>query len=328
MRNKNTTLYDIIKKFPPKHKYIHEKYWYEELSDSDFKKQCGIEETIFSKKDELKQYLESTYNIDLDDNMLLKFLENPDINNEISLIFNINQNYLNINIDYFNKINNILPQYTAEMISAKITPLDGYLHTNNERKIILSILQNLSNNSNILEIGCWSGYNLIFMNYVSNYFKKDMNIYGLDPYLFYHPQLDIKDNIIEKAIDNSRVYTIALKNLEKFNCSNVKLLRSRSSDFVDYFPDNYFDAIYIDGSHWKKDLLLDLHFAFNKLKHNGILFGHDINLDEVKSTIDTFFDTKYFSSIYTNLVNTICEDNLSSGIYFAIVNKGNDNEHL
>jgi len=39
---RNTSLYDIIKKHPPRHTYVTDKYWYEKLSDSELKEKLGI----------------------------------------------------------------------------------------------------------------------------------------------------------------------------------------------------------------------------------------------------------------------------------------------
>ena len=39
---RESSLYDVIKRFPPKHKYIKDSYWYEKISDDEFKSRCGI----------------------------------------------------------------------------------------------------------------------------------------------------------------------------------------------------------------------------------------------------------------------------------------------
>lgn len=48
------------------------------------------------------------------------------------------------------------------------------------------------------------------------------------------------------------------------------------------------DAVYIDGSHDYLDVLLDLYAYWSLLKNDGILFGDDYHLPDVKRAIDEF----------------------------------------
>ena len=58
------------------------------------------------------------------------------------------------------------------------------------------------------------------------------------------------------------------------------ILRDYSYDAVKTIKDNYFDFIYLDGSHLLKDVKRDLKEWFPKLKKGGIMAGHDYIEDE------------------------------------------------
>jgi predicted rRNA methylase YqxC with S4 and FtsJ domains len=60
----------------------------------------------------------------------------------------------------------------------------------------------------------------------------------------------------------------------------VVVLRDYSYDAVKTIKDNYFDFIYLDGSHLLKDVKRDLKEWFPKLKKGGIMAGHDYIEDE------------------------------------------------
>jgi hypothetical protein len=65
-----------------------------------------------------------------------------------------------------------------------------------------------------------------------------------------------------------------LKNFFKTE-KNARIHKGKSSDVLNGFPDNYFDAIYIDGDHSYECALIDLELAKNKIKKGGIILGHD-----------------------------------------------------
>jgi hypothetical protein len=56
---------------------------------------------------------------------------------------------------------------------------------------------------------------------------------------------------------------------------SVEFKRGFSYDFIDSFPDNYFDFVYIDGCHLYDCVKADLEGYFPKLKESGLMCGHD-----------------------------------------------------
>ena len=56
---------------------------------------------------------------------------------------------------------------------------------------------------------------------------------------------------------------------------NVEIIRGYSLDVAKQFPDRYFDWIYLDASHYYKDVLADLDAWHHKVKIGGVFAGHD-----------------------------------------------------
>ena len=66
-----------------------------------------------------------------------------------------------------------------------------------------------------------------------------------------------------------------------------------SKDILDYYEDNTFDVIYIDGNHEPYGLMKDLQNARKLIKDGGYICGHDYNTVTWMSTvmtINTFFN--------------------------------------
>ena len=59
------------------------------------------------------------------------------------------------------------------------------------------------------------------------------------------------------------------------NDNRVRLIREFSVNAAKFFPDYYFDFIYIDADHTYEAVKKDLESWYPKLKKNGILSGHD-----------------------------------------------------
>ena len=60
----------------------------------------------------------------------------------------------------------------------------------------------------------------------------------------------------------------------------VEIHREKSQCVYDHFPDQYFDWIYVDGSHNYKSVRRDLDFYYHKIKMYGFITGDDYLLME------------------------------------------------
>jgi len=84
----------------------------------------------------------------------------------------------------------------------------------------------------------------------------------------------------------------------------VVVLRDYSYDAVKTIKDNYFDFIYLDGSHLYKDVIQDLYQWYPKMKKDSVIAGHDYidNNDDfgVIEAVDKFCDIYKFEMFLFN----------------------------
>ena len=69
----------------------------------------------------------------------------------------------------------------------------------------------------------------------------------------------------------------------------VKLIIEDSVVASQQFVDKYFDYIYVDGEHDEDSVYRDIKAWFPKLKIGGIIGGHDVGDNGVKTALERFF---------------------------------------
>jgi hypothetical protein len=67
------------------------------------------------------------------------------------------------------------------------------------------------------------------------------------------------------------------------NMPFIDIRRGYSVDMLQQFPDNFFDFIYIDGDHSYYGCKSDLLLSYKKVKPNGIIAGHDYEMNMAKA---------------------------------------------
>lgn len=88
----------------------------------------------------------------------------------------------------------------------------------------------------------------------------------IDPW-GYEPHMSYYDKVVEKF-------------QPRIDSGQVKIHRSKSQFTYDQFPDQYFDWIYVDGSHNYKSVRRDLDLYYPKIKKYGFLTGDDYRFVE------------------------------------------------
>jgi predicted O-methyltransferase YrrM len=72
--------------------------------------------------------------------------------------------------------------------------------------------------------------------------------------------------------------------------SYVDKLHMRGDEAVSMFPDEHFDLVYIDASHWYDDVINDINTWLPKIKNGGYLAGHDYHEGvQVFDAVNNFF---------------------------------------
>lgn len=91
--------------------------------------------------------------------------------------------------------------------------------------------------------------------------------------------------------------------------SNVTVIK-RNTSFLENFPNNLFDLIYIDGDHSLEGVYKDLITSFDKVKNGGFIMLHDYNSPDagVKAAVDIFSGCfgQSVESIALDKSNTAC----------------------
>lgn len=120
-----------------------------------------------------------------------------------------------------------------------------------------------------LEIGCDIGDTSHFL--LSK--LTELTLHTIDPYTDY---VDWNGNNL-----NSReyVYNYAINRMSSYS-DRFSLHRKTSDECADYFEDEYFDFIFIDGLHTYEQLTKDCSNFYSKLKAGGLFSGHDFTAIE------------------------------------------------
>jgi predicted O-methyltransferase YrrM len=160
----------------------------------------------------------------------------------------------------------------------------GSKEQNISGKGLVSIIKKLTGNLIGCEIGVCHGFTTeYFLNNLINIKK----IYAIDSYptfidwggvrLTQERQQETKDRCAKRLS----------------NYTNVELVYSTSSQFVNNIENNELDFIFIDGDHSYEATLEDIKNYWPKVKTGGVFAGHDIYLPSVAQALKEFFKDKF-----------------------------------
>jgi predicted O-methyltransferase YrrM len=93
--------------------------------------------------------------------------------------------------------------------------------------------------------------------------------------------------------DGDKQYNEFIKRTE-INKNKIELLRCKSHELYQSFPQQVLDVIYVDGNHEYEFVKNDLEFAYRVTKQNGFICGHDYNNQHAgcRQAIDEFLTMK------------------------------------
>lgn len=175
--------------------------------------------------------------------------------------------------------------------------------THMERSAFTSMIANDRKWSLVAEIGVENG---MFMKLVMS--KTDIDKwYGIDAWRLFS-QEEYPDDINklgeENMYDNLKAAAMVAKDFGNRIC----LIRELSGDAVDLFPDNLFDAVYIDANHSYKGSKEDITAWLPKVRDGGVMCGHDyINYHNEDDGV-TFGVKRAVDEIFEDEVITLQED--------------------
>lgn len=145
------------------------------------------------------------------------------------------------------------------------------------------IVDNLENNSKMVEVGSWLGRSISYFAVESKIKNKDIKCYCVDIWEPYH---EIPNHHL---FQNDNAYNQFLTNISKVK-DVIEPVRGKSEDVSKEFQDEYFDFIFIDAAHDYDNVMKDLNAWYPKLKKNGIIGGHDYyDNNGVVKAVNNFF---------------------------------------
>ena len=139
--------------------------------------------------------------------------------------------------------------------------------------------------STFVEIGAWKGRSAVFMAERIKESGKKFDFYAIDPFDGagggYENDPDVKNNSLFETYQS---------NIEPVK-SYIQTLKGFSYEVVDQFEDESIDFLFIDGDHRYEGIKRDLEDWDIKVKHGGVIAGHDYNEPSagVKRAVDEYF---------------------------------------
>ena len=106
---------------------------------------------------------------------------------------------------------------------------------------------------------------------------------------------------------------IAMEHFDKMisRYNHIEKLHMRGNEAVNNFSDETFDLIYIDASHWYKDVINDIQMWLPKLKKGGYLCGHDYKAGiDVYNAVNDYFGKTHSITRYPDTTWLIQKDTL------------------
>lgn len=136
--------------------------------------------------------------------------------------------------------------------------------------------------SNFLEIGCYHGKSTIFLSELIKESNKKIKLHVIDTFDGYG-----------NSHKENNFYDLFKKHVINSGCNEIiKIYSGKSEVELLNFEDNFFDFIYIDGSHDYVDVVSDIEKSMKKLKCGGVLSGHDYNYSPVKNAVNDVIGKK------------------------------------
>jgi len=146
------------------------------------------------------------------------------------------------------------------------------------------------------EIGVYHGHNLVSAEKTIAKHSQS-KLYAIDPWMDYeeYPEYKGKQDIH---------YNYTIFNIRKMNIdSKVTIIRKKSEDALPEFSDEFFDVLYIDGSHVYEYVVKDCIMSIPKVKHGGFLIIDDTNYPPVIKAADEILGTSKELVLVKNLID-------------------------
>ena len=153
--------------------------------------------------------------------------------------------------------------------------------TGSEREDVLRMLLKLTPpDARVLEIGTYfgEGTTKVFIDELSN----QASFFVMDKWSEYISTTDKAKTPFYRIMDGMSYFatTNTLRVIREAECMkdspSITMIRRSSNDL--FLADNFFDLVFIDGSHYYQDVRCDIELALRILKPGGIICGDDLEI--------------------------------------------------
>ncbi len=136
----------------------------------------------------------------------------------------------------------------------------------------------------VLEIGSWVGFSALTWAFAIHRFSpKSGKVVCVDMWESYFTHADLVSSPLCKAMDEwarkGLAYDLFIHNI---GCAppgvQMKHRRGLTNDVLPSFPDQSFDIVYIDGSHYYEQVKADIRQAKRIVRDGGVICGDDLNI--------------------------------------------------
>ena len=184
--------------------------------------------------------------------------------------------------------------------------MDNYEFTNkwfeNSAKKIWTQILNQSKPKKILEIGSYEGASTCFLIDTLSLYHDSFEIHAIDTWDggIEHEEMKINMKLVEERFkkNTSNAIKKSTKAIELITYKKKSI--NALSELITNQKSNYFDFIYIDGSHMASDVLSDAILSFELLKINGIM-GFDDYLLKLPNSNNLLTNPKIAIDSFTNI---------------------------
>lgn len=149
----------------------------------------------------------------------------------------------------------------------------------------------------VLEIGSWAGGSTItFAEGIKKYNNSKGFVVCIDPWRSFHQEHVEKKShaVMERALETGEIFNLFLHNIKFSGLDNLVIpIKGCSRDVLPILKERAFNLIFIDGSHFYKDVIKDLEMSGELLAEGGILCGDDLELqvhELDKSGVESYRD--------------------------------------
>lgn len=138
----------------------------------------------------------------------------------------------------------------------------------------------LPDGAKFVELGVWKGRSICYFAEWCRILNKNIEICGIDVF-----EGDWNDNVSWK---NDGVESVRISLTRLGVADRIQLIKSDSVPASRMFEDRSIDFVWIDSEHTYEQLCREILAWHKKVKHGGILAGHDLaGFPEVRNALDT-----------------------------------------